>query len=121
MKYLVDSDWIIDALVNIPSAITPLRQLAPDGIAVSILSFGELYDGAYGSPNPQAEIARIRQFLTAYPVITLTESIMDQFAKTRSQLRSQGMLIPDMDLMSGSGRSDAVIRNLEHVSMLRLL
>ncbi len=101
MKYLLDSDWVIDALVNIPSAIAPLRQLAKDGIAVSILTFGELYEGAYGSQHPQAEIARIQQFLSGYPVVNLSDAIMDQFAKTRSQLRSQGMGIPDIDLMIG--------------------
>ncbi len=101
MKYLVDSDWVIDALVNIPTAITPLRQLAKDGIAVSILTFGELYEGAYGSQDPQAEIARIQQFLAGYPVVNLSDAIMDQFAKTRAQLRSRGMGIPDIDLMIG--------------------
>ena len=101
MNYLVDSDWVIDALVNIPTAITPLRRLAKDCIAVSILTFGELYEGAYGSQEPQAEIARIQQFLSGYPVINLSDAIMDQFAKTRSLFRSQGQMIPDIDLMIG--------------------
>lgn len=109
MKYLVDSDWVIDALVSIPTAITPLRHLTSDGIAVSMLTFGELYEGAYGSQNPQAEVARIQQFLSGYPVINLSDAIMDQFAKTRSQLRSQGQMIPDLDLMIGV---TAVVHNL---------
>ena len=99
MKYLVDIDWVIDALANIPAAITPLRQLAHDGIAVSMISFGELYDGAYGSRVPLTEIARIQQFLSSYPVINLSDAIMDRFAQTRTLLRSQGMLIPDMDIL----------------------
>ena len=99
MKYLVDIDWVIDALANIPAAITPLRQLAHDGIAVSMISFGELYDGAYGSRVPLTEIARIQQFLSSYPVINLSDAIMDRFAQTRTLLRSQGMLIPNMDIL----------------------
>lgn len=101
MKYLVDSDWVIDALVGIPTAIAPLRNLVKDGIAVSILTFGELYEGAYGSQNPQAEITRIQQFLSGYPIINLSDALMEQFAKTRQQLRVQGMGIPDIDLMIG--------------------
>ncbi len=109
MKYLVDTDWIIDALANIPDAITALRLFARDGIAVSIVSYAELFDGAYGSQHPQAEIARIQQFLASYPVINLSEAIGDRFGQTRSRLRSRGMLIPDLDLLIGV---TAVVHNL---------
>lgn len=101
MNYLVDSDWVIDALANIPSAITPLRQLAHAGIAVSILTFGELYEGAYGSHDSQAEIGRIQPFLSGYPAINLSEAIMARFAKTRAELRMRGKGIPDLDLLIG--------------------
>jgi tRNA(fMet)-specific endonuclease VapC len=109
VKYLVDTDWIIDALANIPDAITALRLFARDGIAVSIVSYAELFDGAYGSQHPQAEIARIQQFLASYPVINLSEAIGDRFGQTRSRLRSRGMLIPDLDLLIGV---TAVVHNL---------
>lgn len=109
MKYLVDTDWIIDALANIPDAITTLRTFARDGISISIISFAELYDGAYGSQNPQAEVVRIQQFLVSYPVIGLNDAIVDRFGQTRSRLRSQGMLIPDLDLLIGV---TAVVYNL---------
>jgi predicted nucleic acid-binding protein len=82
MRYLIDTDWVIDALANMPTAITPLRQLPQDGIAVSMTSIGDLYDGAYGSQAPHAEIARIRQFLSSYPIINLSDAIMDRFAQT---------------------------------------
>jgi predicted nucleic acid-binding protein len=62
MKYLVDTDWIIDGIANISDAVTTLRQLATDGTAVSIMTFGELYDGAYGHLQPQAENSRMREF-----------------------------------------------------------
>lgn len=101
MKYLVDTDWIIDGLANIPDVITALRTLARDGIAASMISFAELYEGAYGSRNPQAEIARIQQLLTSYPVINLSYAITDRFGQTRAQLRAQGLLIPDLDLLIG--------------------
>ncbi|HEY7909570.1 MAG TPA: type II toxin-antitoxin system VapC family toxin [Thermomicrobiales bacterium] len=115
MKYLVDIDWVIDALANIPAAITPLRQLAHDGIAVSMISFGELYDGAYGSRVPLTEIARIQQFLSSYPVINLSDAIMDRFAQTRTLLRSQGMLIPNMDILIALAHNLTLLtRNVRH-------
>ncbi|MHB8645383.1 MAG: type II toxin-antitoxin system VapC family toxin [Thermomicrobiales bacterium] len=109
MKYLVDTDWIIDALANVPDAITTLRMFARDGISISIVSYAELYDGAYGSEHPEAEIARIQQFLGSYPVIGLSDAIVDRFGQTRSRLRLQGMLIPDLDLLIGA---TAIIHNL---------
>jgi tRNA(fMet)-specific endonuclease VapC len=101
MKYLVDTDWIIDGLANIPDALTALRTRARNGIAVSIVSFAELYEGAYGSQNPQSEIARIQQFLSSYPVINLSDAITDRFGQVRARLRAQGTLIPDLDLLIG--------------------
>lgn len=101
MKYLVDTDWIIDGLANKLDVLTALRTLARDGIAVRIVSFAELYEGAYGSQNPQQEIARIQQFLASYPVINLSDAITNRFGQVRTQLRAQGMLIPDLDLLIG--------------------
>jgi tRNA(fMet)-specific endonuclease VapC len=109
MKYLLDTDWIIDGLANKTDAITALRIHARDGIAVSIVSFAELYEGAYGSQNPLQEITRIQQFLTSYPVINLSDAITDRFGQVRAQLRAQGMLIPDLDLLIAT---TAAVHNL---------
>lgn len=46
MSYLVDSDWLIDAFVGAPSAVDRLDRLREDGLAVSIISYGELFEGA---------------------------------------------------------------------------
>jgi tRNA(fMet)-specific endonuclease VapC len=113
VKYLVDTDWVIDAFANIPTALTPLVRHARDGIAVSVLTFGELYDGAYGSQNPLAEIAGYRQFLSGYTVLTVTDAIMDRFAQLRYDLRRQGQLIPDFDLTIAA---TALVHNLTLMS-----
>jgi predicted nucleic acid-binding protein len=42
MKYLVDSDWLVDALAGVSSAVATLTQLSGDGLAISIISVGEL-------------------------------------------------------------------------------
>lgn len=63
MRSLVDSDWLIDALADIPSAREPLERLAPQGLAVSIVAVGELYEGAHGFPDPEAQLTAYRAFL----------------------------------------------------------
>lgn len=99
MRSLVDSDWLIDALADIPSAREPLERLAPQGLAVSIVAVGELYEGAHGFPDPEAQLTAYRAFLAPFPVLGLTDPIMERFARERSRLRRTGLLIPDMDLL----------------------
>ncbi len=99
MTYLVDSDWIIDALAGVAVARTPLERLSQDGLAVSIVSFGEIYEGAYLFPNPETHLQTFRRFLAGFTVLGLTEATMAIFARTRAQLRQQGNLIPDLDLL----------------------
>jgi hypothetical protein len=41
MKYLVDSDWIIDATAGMQSAVATLDDLSDDGLTVSAVVNGE--------------------------------------------------------------------------------
>jgi len=43
--YLVDTDWIIDHLSGVTAVTTRLTELGPAGLAVSIISLAELYEG----------------------------------------------------------------------------
>lgn len=99
MRYLVDSDWIIDALSNLPAALSQLEELSPEGLAISIITLGEVLEGAYGAPNPTARTDQVRTFLSGYVVLGLDEAIIDRFAQLRLRLRKQGNLIPDFDLL----------------------
>ena len=45
--YLLDTDWIIDALNGQDSAIQTLLELVPAVLTLSIITYGELYEGAY--------------------------------------------------------------------------
>ena len=47
MRYLVDSDYLVDALAGVPAAVVLLDQLADDGIGISIVSYGEVFEGAF--------------------------------------------------------------------------
>lgn len=40
-----------------------------------------------------------RRYLSQFEELTLTDPIMERFARLRSNLRSQGQLIPDLDLL----------------------
>ncbi len=102
MKYLVDSDWLIDAIGGIPYATRTLDALEGGTPAISVISSGELYDGAVNAAEPDLEIARIRQFLCTFEVLGLDDPTMEIFARLRAQLRRRGQIIPDFDILIAS-------------------
>jgi tRNA(fMet)-specific endonuclease VapC len=122
VKYLIDSDWIIDALAGVPAALGTLEQLSADGLAVSIVAFGEIIEGAYLFPDPETYLALFRQFLSGFMILPLTEPIMEVFASNRARLRRQGMLIPDLDLLIAASALSfdltLLTRNVRHFARL---
>lgn len=87
MRYLIESDWLIDVRAGMQSARETINRLSPDGIATSIITVGALYDGAIGSAEPEEHLAGLRQSLRAFLIIPLDDAIMEAFARTRVPLR----------------------------------
>lgn len=102
MRYLSDTDYLIDASGGMSSAMLTLGRLADAGIAVSIISLGEMFEGAYSVSEPARVIAEYRMFLATYAVIPLSDPIMVVFGGLRVRLRRSGLLIPDFDLLIAS-------------------
>jgi tRNA(fMet)-specific endonuclease VapC len=99
VRYLVDTDWLIDAYGGIRRAVATLERLSEQGLAVSIVAVGELYEGAYSFPDPQATLDSFRAYLSDYTILPLSDPIMATFARERARLRSRRELIPDFDLV----------------------
>jgi tRNA(fMet)-specific endonuclease VapC len=118
MRYLLDTDWLIATSVNQPNAVRAIDDLSYTGLALSIIAIGELYEGAFRFPDPQAELTRIRRFLEPFTTVWLSDPIMELFGQTRSDLRRTGQLIPDLDLLIAATaiRHDLILltRNLRH-------
>ncbi len=101
--------------------MSTLEEHRDDGLGVSIITLGEVYEGAYNNPNPSVHIASFQEFLALFTVLPLTEDTMRHFARLRALLRKQGNLIPDLDLliadtapvvhgpMEGAGSTVAVV------------
>jgi len=52
VTYLVDTDWVADWLHGRQEAIDLLAVLQQDGLAVSLITYGEIYEGIYYSRDP---------------------------------------------------------------------
>jgi predicted nucleic acid-binding protein len=99
LTYLVDSDWVSDALAGKPAAVSLLTGLVSAGIAISLITYGEIYEGIYYGRDPKLQEAGFRQFLRDVAVLPLNRAILRRFARMRGALRASGQLIGDPDLL----------------------
>lgn len=118
MKYLIDSDWVADYLRGRSQAVDLLNRLSHDGLAISAIRFGEIYEGIYYGVDPVRSEAVFQQFLLGSSVLDVDSIIARQFAMLRGFLRQRGLLIPQPDILIAATAIEfdltLVTRNLRH-------
>src|ERR1700704_4940318 len=103
MTYLIDKDWVIDHLNHIERVTRRLEELAPAGLALSLISLAELYEGVYYSRDPAESEAALQRFLNPeLTMLGMDEEICKIFGKERGRLRAAGLMIGDCDLLIGA-------------------
>ena len=90
MRYLLDSDWLIDYLKEEPQAQQLIGQLAQDGIAISTITYMEVFQGVLRSRDPVLAQDQLGDFVAAVPVLPFTRPVAEQCALLRETLRKQG-------------------------------
>jgi tRNA(fMet)-specific endonuclease VapC len=125
MNYLVDTDWVIDYLKGEDRAIQLLDPLVPEGMAVSLITYGEIYEGIYYSRTPAQHEQIFQAFLHAVTVLPLTERAMEKFARIRGDLRSRGQIIGDLDILIAATALDLnltlITQNVRHFNRIEAL
>ena len=101
MRYLVDTDWVIHYLNGDPSIRERLDEARDEGVAVSVVTLAEVYEGISQSPDAVAEELAFLRFLGGFEVLGLGDEICKLFGFERARLRSAGTLIGDFDLLIG--------------------
>jgi predicted nucleic acid-binding protein len=89
MRYLVDSDWVIDYLEGDPDALQLLLKLADEGIAVSIITYMEVYQGVARHRMRQEAEEKLSRFLEGVPVLPISLGVARRCAELRETLRAQ--------------------------------
>ncbi|MBI4441871.1 MAG: type II toxin-antitoxin system VapC family toxin [Acidobacteria bacterium] len=98
-SYLLDTDWVIDHFNRVEAVTRRLRELQPRGLALSIISVAELWEGVHFSKGPERSQAILEEFLSGVVVLGLDEEICKRFGQLRGLLRQQGKLVGDFDLL----------------------
>ena len=102
LSYLIDTDWIIHYLNGNDKIVEKLTSLKDAGLAISVISLAELYEGVYYSTNPIGNEQALKDFLTGVSVLGVDEEICKIFGKERGGLRKKGIIIGDFDLLIAS-------------------
>jgi tRNA(fMet)-specific endonuclease VapC len=90
MPYLIDSDVLIAQREAQPDALAVLEQLAPQGLAISIVTYMEVYQGTLRSPDPERARASLATFLAGVPVIPFSLAAARRCAELREELARRG-------------------------------
>jgi predicted nucleic acid-binding protein len=99
--YLVDTDWAIDYLNGRERTRQRLEELADSGLALSIISLGEIYEGLYYSKDPEGNEKALLDFLQDVTVVGIDEKTARLFGRARGRLRAAGRMASDFDLLIG--------------------
>ena len=99
MKYLVDSDYVADYLGARPHAIQLLSSFVKDDLSISIITYGEIYEGIHFGRDPQKTTDVFQRFLRSVVILPPTQPIMQHFARIRGELRRTGKIIGDFDIL----------------------
>ncbi len=118
MTYLIDTDWLADHLVGRQAAVALIDRLTPDGIAISILTYAEIYEGVSFGRNSRHAEGVLRGFLVGVPVLAFSRPVARRYAGISGTLRSQGILLPAPDMLIAATPVHhdltLVTRNLRH-------
>jgi len=89
MAYLIDTTWVIDHLAGVPEATELLSKLAEEGIAISIITYMESFQGTERDSEPEAAQAKLNRFLDAAPIVPFSPEVARRCARLRETLRKQ--------------------------------
>jgi tRNA(fMet)-specific endonuclease VapC len=90
VPYLIDSDVLIAHREGQPGARAALERLAPEGLAISMATYMEVYQGMLRSPDPERARASFAIFLAGVPVLPFTLVTARRCAELRENLARDG-------------------------------
>ena len=102
MRYLVDTDWVIDYMQARQPVVRRFEELSPHGIGLSIISLAELYEGMPDAVDQQEATQGLQSFLDDVEVLPVDDEVCWIFANERRRLRAAGNRLDDLDLLIGS-------------------
>lgn len=90
VRYLIDTDYLIDRLKEESHAVALIDRLADQGVALSIVSYLELFEGVLQATDREAAEHKLDALIEGMPLFPVTRSVAQRCAQIRSSLRDAG-------------------------------
>lgn len=101
-RYVIDSDILIYFLKGNVSVIENLTKISVDNLYITRINYTELIYGAYNSSKIEENLPIIYQFVEKFKILEFDQKSSIIFARLKANLKQNGKLIADMDLMIAS-------------------
>ncbi|MCX7086751.1 MAG: type II toxin-antitoxin system VapC family toxin [Methylococcales bacterium] len=102
MNYLLDTDTLIYWLKGHKNIENKALSVGLDHTVYSIISHAELYFGAYNSEQKDKNLNAIQIVQQKLTVVNFTVESAQLFGKIKADLKQQGNIIMDADIMIAS-------------------
>lgn len=100
--YLLDTDSFIFLLKRDPKIESRAQAVGFADLALSVITVAEVLHGAYFSANPSQSLTMTRALLRQFAQVDLTSAMAERFGEIKADLRRQGQIIADFDLLIGA-------------------
>ena len=102
MKYLVDTDWIILHFRGNREVARRIEELTPEGIGISVVSMGELYEGVYKASDPTRNEETLQLVLSEIDVVHIDDEVCRIYGQQRGRLRAGNADTGNNDIWIGA-------------------
>jgi len=99
LRYLIDTDWAVWWMRGRADVAAHLTAREREGLAISIVTLAELYEGIEKTYDPAAAESALNNFLRLVTVIPFSERVAARFGRESALLQHSGQPLPDFDLV----------------------
>src|SRR5436190_1417594 len=87
MTHQADASFVIDFLTGQSSAQAVYARIQSDGVALSILTVMELWEGVERNRDPKQAARVLREFLRGVTILPFSRRVARRAARLRAELR----------------------------------
>lgn len=121
--YVLDTDIAIDYLRGSQEVKDKLARLK--GLFITSMSLAELFFGVYDSKNVDKHYSKLTDFLAGVKILNLDFTACTHFGKIKSNLKKQGKIIGDFDIMIAAvtivNNFALITKNVKHYKNIKEL
>jgi tRNA(fMet)-specific endonuclease VapC len=116
---VLDTNIVIAALNGVEEIAARLQTVPLSDVGIPLVVVAELLYGAHRSRRASENLARVKRLRTTFPIVPVTEAIIDRYAVIRAGLESRGVVKTDFDLIIACSALEAGAALVTHDAALK--